>query len=158
MRQIQKLISFTFLVTLLLGLMVTTYGQNPPQHFEDSFTIEGICSFPVLVELSGKAKTIELTGGKSISNAPGEVARFTNLDDPTKQEVIGITGAFHQSVLANGDMEFVVTGRNLLIGFDPDALFVVTVGNFSFVFDENFNLVQPVTGTGQVIDVCGLLE
>jgi hypothetical protein len=139
-------------------LVTNAYAQNRPEHFEDSFTIEGICSFPVQLELSGKSKVIELADGKSIIIAPGEFATFTNLDDPSKQEILGITGAFHQSVLANGDTEFIVTGRNLLLGFDPDALFVVTVGNFSFVFDENFNLVQPVTGDGRVIDICALLE
>ena len=159
MRNKKRLTTLMFVATFLFGSIVTRVcGQNPPEHFELSFPVEGICTFPVLVELSGKAKTIELTGGRTISVAPGEVARFTNLDDPSKQEVIGITGAFHQTALANGDTEFVVTGRNLLIGFDPDALFAVTIGTFSFVFDENFNLVQPVTGNGRIIDICQLLD
>lgn len=159
MRQNQRLTTYILLVPLLWGLMLTTvYGQNSPEHFEDSFTIDGICAFPVLVELSGKAKTIELTGGKTIFTSPGLVATFTNLDDPAKQEVLGITGAFHQFVFANGDTELIGTGRNLVIGFDPDVPFAVTIGNFRFVIDEDFNLVQPLTGNGQVIDVCRLLE
>jgi hypothetical protein len=159
MRKIQRLIRGSFLATVLLGIFVTNgYGQNPPQEVEDTFTIDGICAFPVLVELSGKMKVIELAGGKSIIIAPRAFVTLTNLDDPSKQEIFGITGAFHQSVLANGDTEFVVTGHNLLVGFDPDAPFVLTVGNFNFVFDESFNLVQPIAGDGLVIDICARLE
>lgn len=155
----KRMTTHIFFATILCGLIVTgAYGQDPPADFADSFQIDGICAFPVLVELSGKAKTIELTGGKTIFTSPGLVATFTNLDDRTKQEVLGITGAFHQTVLANGDTELVVTGRNLLIGFDPDVLFAVTIGNFRFVLDEEFNLVEPLTGKGSVIDVCGLID
>lgn len=155
----KKPISFLFLGALLSAFVVTNiHAQNRPEHFEESFSIEGICSFPVLVELSGKMKAMELTGGRTIIIAPDEFVVLTNLDDPSKQEVMAITGAFHETVFANGDTELVVTGRNLLVGLDPDALFVVTMGDFSFVLDENFNVVQPLTGKGRVIDICALLE
>ena len=158
MRRIQTLVRFAFLATVVLGLLTNVNGQNPPEEAEDTFTIEGICTFPVLIEITGKVKFIELSGDKTIIISPRAFATLTNLDDPSKQEVLGITGAFHETILPNGDTETVVTGRNLLAGFDPDALFVLTIGNFSFVFDENFNLVQPVTGNGRVIDICALLE
>lgn len=153
--------TLTLAAALILTALVaapSALGQGPPDPFEDSFTIEGICAFPVLVELSGKAKTIELNGGRMIFTAPAETATFTNLDTPAHHETLGITGAFHTTALEDGSTEFVVTGRNLLIGFDPDALFVITVGNFRFVLDDGFNLVQPLSGTGRVIDVCQLLE
>jgi hypothetical protein len=133
-------------------------AQGPPTDFDDSFTIDGICAFPVLVELSGKAKTIGLPDGRAILTSPGVTATLTNLDNPTKQESLGITGAFHLTFPENGDVEFVVTGRNLLVGFDPEAAFVVAIGRFSFVLDAEGNLIQPVSGKGQLIDVCTLLE
>ena len=63
-----------------------------------------------------------------------------------------------QTVLANGDVELVFTGRNLVIGFDPIAGFVITVGRFGLAFDEDFNVTQPLSGNGQLIDVCRLLD
>ena len=55
-------------------------------------------------------------------------------------------------------MEFVGTGRNPLIGFEPEAGFVLAIGTFNFVFDADFNLIQPVPGNGQLIDICQLLD
>jgi hypothetical protein len=52
-------------------------------------------------------------------------------------------------------VETVATGRNLL--GDPDAGLVIAIGDFSFVFDAKGNLIQPLTGEGQLIDVCEAL-
>lgn len=158
MRQTQTLVRLALLSTLVLVFFTNGKGQNPPQEDEFAITIEGICTFPVLIEIAGKVKFIELSGGRTIIVSPRSFVTLTNLDEPSKQEVMPITGAFHETISPNGDIESVVTGRNLLVGFDPDALFVVTVGDFSFVFDENSNLIQPVTGNGRMIDICTLLE
>ena len=112
----------------------------------------------MLVELDGKAKTIELPGGSTLFTSPQLTARFTNLDNPSQRETLGITGAIRQTVLANGDVELVFTGRNLVIGFDPIAGFVITIGRFSVAFDADFNVTQPLTGNGQMINVCELLD
>jgi hypothetical protein len=48
------------------------------------------------------------------------------------------------------------TGRNLL--GDPDAGFVLAIGNFSYVFNAQGKLVQPLKGEGQLTDICGLLS
>jgi hypothetical protein len=61
----------------------------------------------------------------------------------------------HQTTLENGDVVTVSTGRSIL--GDPEAGFVVAIGNFSFVFDKKGNLVQPLEGEGQLIDVCEAL-
>jgi hypothetical protein len=112
----------------------------------------------VLVELNGKAKTIELPGGGALFTSPQLTATFTNLDNPSRRETLGITGAIGQTVLENGDVELLFTGRNLIIGFDPVAGFVVTIGRVSLAFDADFNVTQPLSGNGQLIDVCGLLD
>ena len=121
---------------------------------ETPFTVP-FCGFPVLVVLSGKSKTIELGGGRTILTSPGLTATMTNLDNGN-QETIGITGAFHQRVLESGDVETVFTGRNAL--FDPIAPgLVLAIGRFSVVQDAGGNAVRPLQGSGKLVDVCALL-
>ena len=48
------------------------------------------------------------------------------------------------------------TGRSLL--FDPQAGFVLAIGNFSYVFDAGGNLIQPLEGLGQLIDACAMID
>jgi hypothetical protein len=79
----------------------------------------------------------------------------TNLSDPSKSVTLSATGAFHQSN-QDGNAVTVVTGRNLL--GDPVAGMVLAIGVFSYVFDANGNLVQPLAGTGRLIDVCDLIN
>jgi hypothetical protein len=50
----------------------------------------------------------------------------------------------------------VVTGRNLL--GDPEAGFVLAIGNFSFVFDAGGNLIQPLAGKGTLTNICELID
>jgi len=121
----------------------------------DPGAVFGNCDFPVRLVVSGMQKNLTLPGGRFISTSPRLTATLTNLETG-KQETVVITGAFHQTTLENGDVVTKVTGLNLL--GDPEAGFVLAKGNFSFVFDAEGNLVQPLTGEGQLIDVCGLLS
>ena len=115
----------------------------------------GTCNFPVLVEATGDVKTIEQPNGTTLFVFPGLEATLTNPDTGTS-ETYSVTGA--NRVLPPDEEGIVVTevtGRNLLI--DPEAGFVVASGNFSFAFDAEGNLVQPLEGEGQLIDVCEAL-
>jgi hypothetical protein len=105
--------------------------------------------------LSGKEQVPDLPGDRFIFTSPGLTATLTNLETGN-QETLSITGAFHQTTLENGDVQTVATGRNLL--GDPEAGFVLAIGDFSFVFDKKGKLVQPLSGEGQLIDICELLE
>jgi hypothetical protein len=96
-----------------------------------------------------------LPGGRFIFTSPGLTATLTNLENE-KQMRLNITGAFHQTTLENGDVVTVATGRNFL--GDPEAGFVLAKGRFSFVFDAEGNLVQPLAGKGKLTDVCALLD
>jgi hypothetical protein len=121
--------------------------------------LPGHCSFPIQLDLSGKAKTIELPDGSAIITSPGLFVTVTNLDTPENQVTLNITGTFHETTAENGDVTTRITGRNL--PFDPDAGVNLTIGNFSYVFDKNGNLIQSfedTDGKGQVIDVCELLS
>ena len=122
----------------------------------DPNAIAAACEFPVRVEYSGKAKTIELPGDRTIFTSPGLDATLTNLDNPENQVTLNVTGAIRQTVMENGDVVTVITGRNL--AGDPEAGFVLARGNFSFVFDAEGNLIQPLAGEGQLTDVCTLLS
>jgi hypothetical protein len=90
------------------------------------------CDFAIRDEGSQKEKTIELPGGRTLLIFPGAVATLTNLSNGN-QETFRIPGSFHITTRANGNVEIVFTGPNLL--FDPFAGFVVAMGSFSIVFD-----------------------
>src|SRR6185436_19446138 len=149
-----KLVAVAILLALTLGPATNAVAQQgPPSNVDDSFPIEGICPFPVLVELSGKAKTSQLPGGSLLFTSPKLTATFTNLDQTSHSEALGITGSIRQTTLANGEVELVFIGRNLLIGFDPVAGFVITMGRCSASLDADGNLIQPLSGNGRLIDV-----
>jgi hypothetical protein len=130
-------------------------AQGRPTEQDFSFTGQGFCAFDILFHYTGKAKFIALPGNRSIVTSPGLVVTLTNLDNQN-QETFGITGAFHQDTLSNGNLVTVVTGRNLL--FDPLAGFVLAIGRFSFAFDATGTLIQPLQGKGKLTDLCKLLS
>jgi hypothetical protein len=122
----------------------------------DKHALPAACEFPVLVESSGKQKALELPGERIIFIFPDYYVTLTNVDEPTNQVTLNVTGSLHQTTLENGNEVTVVTGRNLL--GDPKAGFVLAVGTFSYVFDAKDRLIQPLTGEGQLTDVCTLLS
>lgn len=150
-----------FLAVTLLALMVAApkaavAAPNPPTPVDQTPFLFLGCDFPVLIAPSGKGKTIELPGGRTIFTSPGLKATLTNLDNPENQVTLNVTGSFHQTIQENGDVETVATGRSLL--YDPVAGLVLTNGRFTYVFDAEGNLIQPLNGKGQVTDVCNLLR
>ena len=167
MRRTMLLFAAVALLTLSLAPVVQAQGQGQEKGqggapvdagFEllvNPGDFPGTCSFPVLVEATGEGKTIELPNGTTLFVFPGLDVTLTNPETGTS-ETYSVTGA--NRVLPPDEEGVVVTevtGRNLLI--DPEAGFVVASGNFSFAFDEEGNLVQPLEGEGQLIDVCEAL-
>ena len=128
-------------------------GTIPPEVVAQ---FPGACSFPMQLELSGKGKVITLPDGRRIITSPGLDVTVTNVETG-EQATFNITGTFHETTnLETGEVTTRITGRNLL--FDPEAGVVLTIGNFTYVFDAEGNLIQPFEGKGQVIDVCELLS
>jgi len=117
--------------------------------------IPGTCDFPMQLKVSGKTKTIELPDGSLIITSPGLDVTVTNRDNG-EQARFSITGSFHQSTNETGQVTTLARGRSLL--FDPVAGTVIASGNFSYVFNADGTLAQPLEGEGQLIDVCALLE
>ena len=126
----------------------------PPDEVSGSFEVPGICPFTVLLEVEGKAKTIERPDGSFILTSPGFVATATN----TSTEAFvtwSITGSFHQSTLPNGDTFTKMTGRNLVT--DPVAGFALISGDFSFTAAPDGSIVVPLNGKGRIVDHLGRL-
>jgi len=143
--------------SLTLGRL-SIAAQNRPEENNFTMTIPagGVCAFGVEISGTGKTKTIVLPGDRLIMTSPGADVTLTNLDDPTKQVTLNITGSFHVTTEQDGSVVTVSTGRSLL--GDPQAGFVLAIGNFSFVFDANGNLIQPLQGKGQLIDACAMID
>ena len=128
----------------------------PPDAINTSLKTVGSCDFPVQIDISGKAKTIELPGGRTtLVTSPGARATLANLAEPANQVSYLITGVYHQTELTNGDVEVVTTGRALL--FDQSFGMFLVAGRYTFTLDEEGSFVQPPTGTGRMVDVCALL-
>jgi hypothetical protein len=115
------------------------------------------CAFAVRIEGSEKEKTIELPGDRTLLIFPGAIYTLTNLSNGN-QVTFPFPGTIQVTTLENGDVELVSRGPNL-IGqpFEPRFL-VRTIGTFTQVFDSQGNLVQPLQGSGQLIDLCALLS
>jgi hypothetical protein len=115
----------------------------------------GTCDgFNVLVQATGKARTIEAPDGGVVGVSAATVATATNLKTGTSVQY-SINGTFHTTTDANGNVTTTATGKNFLT--DPDAGVVVTSGTFTFTFDKKGKLVEGLSGTGQITDVCAAL-
>ncbi len=130
----------------------------PPDAVNFSVITVGSCDFPVRMDIMGKAKTVELPGGRTIVTSPGARATLTNLADPANQVSYFISGAYHETNQTDDDLvEVVTTGRVLL--FDRSFGMFLAIGRFTFGFDEEEGSFDPSpTGTGRMIDVCASLS
>jgi hypothetical protein len=126
----------------------------------DPFVLSESQDFPLEIVVSGKSKDIELPNDRVISVFPGEEATLTNLDDPSHSLTLTITGSFHETTLEDGSKLTEFNGRNLLADpfiDDGEPGFVLAIGHFSIIVDAAGNLVQPLQGQGQVVNVIDLL-
>ena len=134
----------------------TTPGTDP---VDVTFTNTD-CGFDVEIDVVGKGKTIDFGDGRLIVPSPGLTATLTAANGKTVEYVI--TGTFHVQVMANGNQEFKVTGRNLLFRPAPpdpnDAGIFLTTGNFNFIVDQDGNEVTGFAGSGPVVNICDILR
>jgi hypothetical protein len=151
-------------------VLARSVNGTAPTDASQTFTVEagavpGSCDFPLLLEVSGKAKTIVLPDGAvvgvtSIGTSPGLDVTVTNFTNEVrgKSLTFNITGAFHNSADTPqpGQVTTVSTGRSLF--YDPVAGTVIAIGNFTIVYNSDFTVATPLEGKGQLIDVCALLE
>jgi hypothetical protein len=150
-----------FLGSLLSAGPVAAAPALPPGApgvIVDFPVLEGFCSFPVHVTVTGKGKLNDLPGDRVILPAPGQKVTITNLDNG-KSVTYVITGATHNQTKANKNVVSTVTGRNVVLNnadSEKQGIFLL-VGTFSFELDAAGAEVEPFTGIGQVTDVCAVL-
>ena len=134
--------------------MAQSDAGGPPVDDSDSY-VSTSCGFPLRVDLTGKLKTFEVPGGRVKVLFPGYRVTLTNLTTG-KQESLSITGSFNITTLANDNIEIVYRGRNTYD--DPIAgRFLLLMGHFREVFAPDFNTVEPLGGSGQIVDICDAL-
>lgn len=117
--------------------------------------ISDSCGFPIRVDLDGKVKELPLPGDRLKVLFPGFSTTMTNPANG-KSLSFSSTGSFHIAFLPNGHTSITYTGRN---GYDDPILgrILFLIGTFSEEFDGNFDVVAPLSGNGQIIDVCARL-
>ena len=148
--------AFAAVAAVAVACLPSAAGAAPPgpAGFDVTVPAGDFCDFAVHILVAGKAKTIDL-GDRFVVTAPGQTLTATNLATG-KVLTTSITGAFHNTTLADKSVETMATGRNLL--GDPIAGLVIAVGDFSFTTaaDGQTNIV-PLHGEGRLIDVCAAL-
>jgi hypothetical protein len=122
------------------------------------------CEFPVSFFNSGMEKVVEKPVQSASSFAIIEAGRQTTLTnlDTGKQVTLNVTGTLQTGGVKDEPNLFkdTFTGANL-VGTEETG-FVLLEGHFTRIAmqdaDGNFILVQPLTGEGQITDVCELLS
>jgi hypothetical protein len=159
-KRIMLLFAAVALLALSLAPVVQAQAGAPTDVDETPFVLKkgavfGNCAFPVEVQFSGKGKQINLPDGSFIATSPGLKVTLTNTTNGN-QETFSISGSFDVTTDSKtGNVTTVSRGTSLL--GDPEAGFIVATGNFSFVLDAKGKLVEPLSGEGQMIDVCEAL-
>jgi hypothetical protein len=134
-------------------------GGTPPVDAGFSFDIPAgaVCDFPVNWTVTGKSSVITLPGDRLIITAPNQKAVVTNLAEPSNTVTLVITSTAHVSTDSNGDQIVIVTGRSLLA--DPVAKYMVLAsGRFSFRPDPVTFALVDLSGHGQLVDVCAMID
>jgi hypothetical protein len=131
---------------------------GPPGVIDQTFTLPGgvFCSFDVQVALTGRQSVISLPSGGLILTGVDIYATFTNLSDLTKSVTLNLDGAVHLSFDQNGNTIERATGRNAFA--DPAVGLLYIIGDFTFVYDSNGNLISGPTGNGQITNICDLIN
>ena len=141
-------------VALLVVLPKAASAAPPePINFPPEILGPEYCGFPVLYDVSGKTKVIDLPNGDVLFKYPGVRVTLTNLETG-KQLTYVVTGSTRLTELEGGARSLVTTGQTVLS--NPDIGILVPIGRFTFVIDEEGNFSQP-TGNGRLIDACARL-
>lgn len=139
-------------------------GPNPNAPADASTVLERVpgqdylsCQFPIKYIVTGKAKLINLPGGRTIVTSPQLKVSVINTTN-SKQANATITGAFHYPALnSNGTQTVIFTGNNLL--GDPTTGAVFASGSFRYSFDPaTGNITETLNGKGKLTPVCPLIQ
>jgi hypothetical protein len=153
---VKRFLSIAVLGLTWAALSMTPAMAAPPEPADATFEIDAACQFPVLVEVTGKTKTIEHKGSTTFIS-PNQRATLTNIE--TGESVIYvITGVLRETPTATG-VVLRFTGHNLVFGPDIEGILVLT-GSHTFVAVGPSPEEATVTLTeshGTVVNVCDVL-
>jgi hypothetical protein len=132
---------------------------NAPKPFHNTYTVEGACDFPVLIEEAGKVKDIELPGGDVLRIFPTQHSTLTNLEEPSNQVMLrgGGKGRVTPPSTEGGDLLVTVTGHNVLV-VPGEGIFEVRKATFTLAppYDVGSELTI-LEREGKAIDLCARL-
>jgi hypothetical protein len=151
------------------GPAVAAEESNAPAPYPtDPFILQEVFGydcpdFDVVGQLTGKIKTIDLPGPRTIEISPGAKVTLTGVS-PTGQTgptvTYVITGSAHSLTLPDGSQEIRSIGRNLVRVPETDdhseGLFL-TAGNVDFALNADGSEKRLFSGSGTVTDVCAVL-
>ena len=157
---------WTFTAAALLAVLAAPASAAPPSRepaqIPDSFTVEGICAFPVQVDVLVNRETFTtFSDGTQLVTGSLKV-RLANMSDPGKSVVVNASGPAKLVTLDDGTV--VQTGRGL--GLQPFPAEASITGNAEFILisgrevlefhpDGSFQEVER----GHVrLDVCAALS
>ena len=141
---------------------------GPPQHVNVTFVLPGMCGFDVRVDGLGLFQVISLPRGNVLfAFGGGGSNTFTNLSDPSKSVTFNVTGEGNTYTDENGNT--VIQSHGTAQVWGPSIGIWNLTGDWNFLDDPDGNLICPpgatcnqfadyVTGQGQVIDICGLIQ
>jgi hypothetical protein len=145
----------SIMISIALVFATLAAAQMPPQPVEGTFTLEGICAFPVTFDVTGKGSRIDLPSGSWIITGPGLYVTLTNADDPSQSVTLNITGPITRTVLPDGRIQADMNGRNLF--FDDTTGLLLLIGHWRAVTDATETELFDLGGRGQRIEICPLL-
>ena len=101
-------------------------------------------------------KEIPLPGRRPKVLFPAFTGRVTNIATQAQVTLL-TTGSFHITELPTGGVEIVLAGSNSYD--DPfEGRLLLLIGRFSESFDADFNTISPLSGDGQVQDICQMID
>ena len=146
--------ALALIVALLVLVPKAASAASPePVNFPPETLGPEYCGFPVLYEVSGKTKVIELPNGDTLFKNPGSRVTLTNLETG-KQVTYVATGTIRLTESENGELLLITTGRTVLS--DENIGILVPIGRFTLFIDEEGHFPQPM-GNGRLIDACAQL-
>jgi hypothetical protein len=154
----RRLVVLTLAVALALAVALVVHkgaSAVPPSPADQTFTVRGVCDFPVRVMVTGKMKVIDVPGPDIVITAPGQHATLTNLQESVNRVTVNSAGPGRLTQLGNGDVLVVARGRNIL--YDPGEGIFLTIGKVRLTVAGGPGVGGDITileSHGRIINLC----
>jgi hypothetical protein len=144
------------LAALAVALVVPKGASAaPPSPADQTFTVSGVCDFPVRVKIIGKMKVIDVPGPDVLITVPGQHATLTNVQEPVNRVTVNSAGPGRVTQLRSGDVLVVARGRNII--YDRGEGIFLTIGRVRITVAGGPGVGDDITileSHGRIIDLC----